>query len=115
MIDDEAIVEFKSTYKVKSVATKKGNKSRHIRGRQKSPFQGDSSISAPCSMVVDGNGEGKGAWVIDATRGIVISHKVRTNLTRPEVRRVDHRKPVDNIRAEIDLSYERKLDKVEKE
>ncbi|MCE2440355.1 MAG: hypothetical protein J4F39_13110 [Candidatus Latescibacteria bacterium] len=114
MIDDEAIVELKSTYKVKNIATKKGNKIVTFEEDRKVRFRAPVNIGS-LQLVVDGTGEGKGTWVIDATRGIVISHKVRSNLTRPEVRRVDHRKPVDNIRAEIDLSYERKLDKVEKE
>ena len=114
MLDDEAIVEIESTYKVKNVATKKGNKIVTFEEDRKVRFRAPVNIGS-LQLVVDGTGEGKGTWVVDATRGIVVSHKVRTNLTRPEVRRVDHRKPVDNIRAEIDLSYERKLDKVEKE
>lgn len=114
VLDDEAVVEIKSTYKVKNVTTKKGNKVVTFEEDRDVRFRAILNIGS-LHLVVDGTGEGKGTWVIDATRGIVISHKVRTNLTRPEVRRVDHRKPVDNIRAEIDLSYERKLDKVEKE
>lgn len=114
VLDDEAVVEVKSTYKVKNVASKKGNKVVTLEEDRNVRFRAILNIGS-LHLVVDGTGEGNGTWVIDATRGIVISHKVRTNLTRPEVRRVDHRKPVDNIRAEIDLSYERKLDKVEKE
>ena len=114
VLDDEAIVELKSKYKVKNVGTKKGNKIVTFEEDRKVRFRAPVRIGS-LQLVVDGTGEGKGTWVIDATRGIVISHKIRTNLTRPEVRRVDHLKPVDNIRAEIDLSYERKLDKVEKE
>ncbi|MDE3259240.1 MAG: hypothetical protein OYM47_15520 [Gemmatimonadota bacterium] len=114
VLDDEAVVEFKSTYKVKNVTTKKGNKVVTLEEDRDVRFRASLNIGS-LHLVVDGTGEGKGTWVIDATRGIVISHRIRTNLTRPEVRRVDHRKPVDNIRAEIDLSYERKLDKVEKE
>ena len=114
VLDDEAVVELKSSYKVKNISAKKGNKVVTIEEERKVRFRAPVRIGS-LQLVVDGSGEGKGTWVIDATRGIVISHKIRTNLTRPEVRRVDHRKPVDNIRAEIDLSYERKLDKVEKE
>ena len=114
VLDDEAIVELKSNYKVKNVGARKGNKIVTFEEDRKVRFRAPVRIGS-LQLVVDGSGEGKGTWVIDATRGIVISHKIRTNLTRPEVRRVDHRKPVDNIRAEIDMSYERKLDKVEKE
>ncbi len=114
MLDDHAIVEIKSTYKVKNVSTKKGNKIVTFEEDRTVRFRAPVNVGS-LQLVVDGTGKGKGTWVVDATRGFVVSHKVRTNLTRPAVRRVDHRKPVDNIRAEIDLSYERKLDKVEKE
>ena len=107
-------MELKSNYKVKNVGSKKGNKIVTFEEERKVRFKAFVNIGS-LSLVVHGTGEGKGDWVIDATRGIVVSHKMRTNLTRPEVRRIDHRKPVDNIRAEVDLSYERKLDKVEKE
>lgn len=114
VLDDEAIVELKSNYKVKNVGSKKGNKIVTFEEDRKVRYKAFVNIGS-LSLVVHGTGEGKGDWVIDATRGIVVSHKMRTNLTRPEVRRIDHRKPVDNIRAEVDMSYERKLDKVEKE
>ena len=113
-LDDDAIVELKSTYKVKNIATKKGNKIVTFEEDRKVRLRAPVNIGS-LSLVVDGTGEGKSTWVIDTDRGIVLSQKVRMNFTRPQVRRVDHKKPVDNIRAEINMSYERKLDKVEKE
>ncbi len=114
MIDDEAVVDIESEYKVKNIATKKGNKVVTFEEKRKVRYRAAFTIGS-LSLVVDGTGGGKGTWIIDADRGIVLSHNIRTNITRPEVRRMDHKKPVDNIRADIDLTYERKLNKVEKE
>ena len=113
-LDDDAIVELKSKYKVKNVATKKGNKVVTFEEKREVRFRAPVNIGS-LYLVVDGTGEGKCTWVIDTDRGIVLSQKVRMNITRPQVRRIDHKKPVDNIRADINMSYERKLDKVEKE
>jgi hypothetical protein len=53
--------------------------------------------------------------VIDATRGLVIEHKMHFDITKPTVIKARKRDPIPNIVAEIKIDMERKLEELEKE
>lgn len=114
MLDMAGVVEFKSTYKVKKISKKKGRVVVELEEEREVRYKTWKEIK-PMSIIIDGEGEGKGKWEIDVTRGLVLSHKSRMTITRPEIRLPHEKKPVDTIRAEVTMDYERKLDKVEKE
>ena len=67
------------------------------------------------SLVIDGKGSGSAKWEIDIDRGLVLSHTMKIGLGLPQVRMAGDSKPIDDIKAEIELVFSRKLDKLEKE
>ena len=55
--------------------------------------------------------------MIDATRGLVLEHKVHFDITKPVVIKAGKKDPILNISrvAEVKIDMERKLEKLEKE
>ena len=111
----KATLAFKSTYRIKKIKEKKGRIEVSIaEEREVTGFTGWIEVSA-ASLLMEGTGVGTGEWVIDATRGLVLSHKAHMNIDQPVVTKLGGRSPLADIRAEVNLHFERKLEKLEKE
>ncbi len=114
VMNRNALVVLKSTYKVKKIKEKKGRTEVVIEEERKVRYQGWLNIVS-LSVFIDGEGKGSGEWEIDATRGIVLSHKGKINVFQPEITKAREKQPVPNTGAEIQISFRRKLDKLLKE
>lgn len=103
-------MEFTSTYEIKKIKEKKGRKEITIKESRVLHYSGWFDINF-ISLYVDGPGKGIGEWVIDLKRGVVVQHKMRFDLDRPEVTKLGAQKPLDDIGAEVKISFSRKLEK----
>lgn len=111
MMGRNARVVSKNEYKVKKIAKKKDRTEVTIQEKRKVRYQGWLNV-INLSVLLDGEGKGDGEWVIDATRGLVLSHKVKMVVFRPKVTIAGQKKPVDNVSAELVINFKRKLDKL---
>ena len=108
------LVGLKSTYEVKKIEKKKGQVRVVIQEDRKVRYRGW-MYAGLLSLLLGGEGEGSGKWVIDISRGLVLSHDVRMEIDRPMVMLAGTREPLGNIRAETRWTFKRKLDKLKKE
>ncbi len=114
LMGKKARMNLKSTYEVKKIKEKKGRMEVTIEETREFHYAGWLDIDF-VSLYLEGRGQGFGEWVIDASRGVVLSHKVRLDLDRPGVTKLGDREPLDDIRAEVKMNFQRKLEKLEKE
>lgn len=111
---EPSLVQFTSTYKLKKVKKQKGHRVVEIEEERKVYYRIWLHIEV-LSLVIDGKGSGNADWEIDIDRGLVLSHNMKIGLGLPQVRMVGDPKPIEDIKAEIELVFSRKLDKLEKE
>jgi hypothetical protein len=114
MLGRDSQIKLKSTYKVKSIKKKKGNMEVTIEEDREVEYKGWIDVSS-ASLYYDGMGTGGGEWVIDATRGLVLQHKMHMDINKPVIIKSGHKEPIANIVAEVKVDLERKLEKLEKE
>jgi len=108
-LDQKALVDQSCTYKVKKIKVKKGRTVVEIEEERKIRYKGW-IYAGPVSVFLYGAGSGSGKWEIDATRGVVLSHQIKLGVSRPEVTVVGQDSPVPNIRAQVELMFQRKLE-----
>ncbi len=111
---EPSLVQFTSTYKLKKVKEQKGYRVVEIEEEREVYYRIWLHIEV-LSLVIDGTGSGNAEWEIDIDRGLVLSHNMKIGLGLPQVRMVGDPKPIEDIRAEVELVFSRKLDKLEKE
>ena len=114
MLGKDSQIKLKSTYRVKSIKEKKGNIEVTIEEDREVEYKGWIDVSS-ASLYYHGKGTGGGSWVIDATRGLVLHHKVHMDINKPIIIKAGHKEPIANIVAEVKVDLERKLEKLEKE
>ena len=114
LMERKARVELSCIYKVKKISSKKGRRVVKIQEERKVRYTGWMHVEL-VSLLLDGEGKGSGEWEIDVTRGLVLSHKAYMDIDEPKVTVVGDKKPLDGIRAEYKIFFERKLDKLEQE
>ncbi|MDP6037766.1 MAG: hypothetical protein QGG64_04390 [Candidatus Latescibacteria bacterium] len=114
MMGRDSQIKLKSTYRVKSIKKKKGNMEVTIEEDREVEYKGWMDVSS-ASLYYHGKGTGGGSWVIDATRGLVLQHKVHMEINKPTIIKAGHKEPIANIVAEVKVDLERKLEKLEKE
>ncbi len=111
---EPSLVQFTSTYKLKKVKKQKGYRVVEIEEEREVHYRIWLHIEV-LSLVIDGTGSGNAEWEIDIDRGLVLSHNMKIGLGWPQVRMAGDPKPIDDIKAQIELIFSRKLDKLEKE
>ena len=114
MMGRKSQIKLKSTYRVKSIKNKKGNMEVTIEEDREVEYTGWVEVRS-VSLYYHGQGTGGGKWVIDATRGLVLHHKVHMDINKPTIIKAGHKEPIANIVAEVKVDLERKLEKLEKE
>ena len=114
MLGRDSQIKIKSTYEVKNIKSSKGRVEVHIDEKSEVEYAGWVEVSA-ASLYYSGKGKGGGSWVIDATHGLVLEHKVHFDINKPVVIKAGKRDPIPNIVAEVKIDMERKLEKLEKE
>ena len=111
---EPSLVQFTSAYKLKKIKKQKGYRVVEIEEEREVHYRIWFHIEV-LSLVIDGKGSGNAEWEIDIDRGLVLSHNMKIGLGLPQVRMAGDPKPIDDIKAEIELVFSRKLDKLEKE
>lgn len=117
--NQDVFLNYKSTYRVKDI--KKSKKRVEVKIEEIREVSYKTWIDLKrASFVVDGKGSGSGEWIIDATRGLVLEHKVKFDVNRPKVMKgfVDaegNLAVIPDMVAEVKINFERKLKKLEKE
>ena len=111
---EPSLVQFTSTYKLKKVKKQKGYRVVEIEEEREVHYRIWLHIEV-LSLVIDGTGSGNAEWEIDIDRGLVLSHNMKIGLGWPQVRMAGDPKSIDDIKAQIELIFSRKLDKLEKE
>ena len=111
---EPSLVQFTSTYKLKKVKKQKGYRVVEIEEEREVHYRTWLYI-AVISLVIDGTGSGNADWEIDIDRGLVLSHNMKIALGWPQVRLAGTSKPIEDIKAQIEVIFSRKLDKLEKE
>ena len=111
---EPSLVQFTSTYKLKKVKKQKGYQVVEIEEEREVHYRIWLHIEV-ISLVIDGTGSGNADWEIDIDRGLVLSHNMKIGLGWPQVRLAGTPNPVEDIKAQIELIFSRKLDKLEKE
>ena len=111
---EPSLVQFTSTYKLKKVKKQKGYRVVEIEEEREVHYRIWLYI-AVISLVIDGTGSGNADWEIDIDRGLVLSHNMKIGLGWPQVRLAGTPKPIEGIKAQIEVIFSRKLDKLEKE
>ncbi len=114
MLGRDSQIKFKSTYEVKSIKKKKDYVEVTVEEVSEVAYTGWIDVSL-ASLYYDGKGTGGGSWVIDATRGLVLQHKMHIDINKPIVIKAGHKDPIASIVAEVKVDLERKLEKLEKE
>ena len=109
MMGRDSQIKIKSTYEVKNIKNAKGRVEVHIDEDSEVEYAGWIEVSA-ASLYYGGKGTGGGSWVIDATRGLVLSHRVHFDINKPVVIKAGHKEPIANIVAEVKIDMERKLE-----
>ena len=111
---EPSLVQFTSTYKLKKIKKQKGYRVVEIEEEREVHYRIWLYI-AVISLVIDGKGSGNADWEIDIDRGLVLSHNMKIGLGWPQVRLAGTPKPIEDIKAQIEVIFSRKLDKLEKE
>jgi len=114
MMRRNSLVAFNSTYRVRDIKKRGGRVEVTIDETRDIEFQGWVQVSA-LSLYYGGKGSGNGRWIIDATQGVVMEHRMTINIDRPEVVKAREETPIPDIQAEVKIVIERRLDKLEKE
>ena len=114
MLGRDSQIKIKSTYEVKNIKNEKGRVEVSIDEDSEVEYAGWIEVSV-VSLYYNGKGTGGGSWVIDATRGLVLYHKMHFDINKPVVIKAGKKDPIANIVAEIKIDMERKLEKLEKE
>ncbi len=117
--NQDVFLKYKSSYLVKKIKTSKGRIEVEIEEEREVFYKGWIDV-ANASFVVDGKGVGTGKWVIDATRGLVLEHKVKFDINRPKVMKgfvnsEGNLAEIPDMVAEVKINFERKLKKIERE
>ena len=110
----KALVDLTSTYRVKKIQDKNGRAQVEIEEERKVRYRCWLHVEL-LSIILDGEGKGSGTWEIDTGLGIVVSHKGRMDIDRPEVTKLGETSPLSDIRADAKLMFKRELEKVIKE
>ncbi len=110
---EPSLVQFTSAYKLKKIKKQKGHRVAEIEEERKIHYRGWLHIKV-VSLVIDGKGTGHGNWEIDIDRGVVLGHAMKLSIGRPQVRLAGTPNPIEGIKAQIELIFSRKLDKLEK-
>lgn len=113
MMRRKSLVGIKSTYRVKEIKKRKGRVEVKIAEEREVAYKGWLDVSS-ASLFLDGSGIGEGEWVIDATNGIVLEHKMHMDVDRPTVIKAGKKEPLADIHAELKIDVERKLQKLKK-
>ena len=108
MMGRTSVVNMKSTYEVKEVKQRKGHTEVKIHEGRELVFRGWMDVSS-ASLFLEGSGIGEGQWVIDASDGIVLEHKMHMDVDRPTVIKAGKKEPLADIHAELKIDVERKL------
>ena len=117
--NQDVFLNYKSLYRVKKIKRNKGRIEVEIEEEREVSYKGWIDV-ANASFVVDGKGTGTGKWVVDATRGLVLEHKVKFDVNRPKVmtgfvNTEGNLAEIPDMVAEVKINFERKLKKIEKE
>ena len=117
--NQDVFLNYKSSYRVKKIKTSKGRIEVEIEEEREIFYKSWIDV-ANASFVVDGKGSGTGKWVIDATRGLVLEHKVKFDINRPKVMKgfvnsEGNLAEIPDMVAEVKVNFERKLKKIERE
>ena len=117
--NQDVFLNYKSSYRVKKIKTSKEKIEVEIEEEREIFYKGWIDV-ANASFVVDGKGTGTGKWVIDATRGLVLEHKVKFDINRPKVmtgfiNAEGNLAEIPDMVAEVKVNFERKLKKIERE
>jgi hypothetical protein len=67
------------------------------------------------SFYLEDEAIGNGEWVFDATRGLELSHKMHIFIDNPDVIRTGFKNILPQMEIEVNIFFERKLEKLEKE
>lgn len=119
LANQDVFLNHKSTYRVKDIKRSKKRVEVKIEEMREVSYKAWIDLKR-ASFVVDGKGSGSGEWVIDATRGLVLEHKVKFDINRPKVMKgfvnsEGDLAAIPDMVAEVKINFERKLKKVEKE
>lgn len=119
LANQDVFLNHKSTYRVKDIKRSKKRVEVKIEEMREVSYKTWIDLKR-ASFVVDGKGSGSGEWVIDATRGLVLEHKVKFDINRPKVMKgfvnsEGDLAAIPDMVAEVKINFERKLKKVEKE
>lgn len=106
-----ARVKLNSTYKVKAIKEKKGSTIVKLEENREVEYIYVINSGAVL-LIVNGTGSGRGEWEIDATKGVVLKHKMETDIERPTVSRSDA-VPISEVRADVRINFKRELQKLE--
>lgn len=112
IMDQDACVKLASTYTVKEIKKKKGHTVVVIGEERKVRYKGWLYVSGRLSLLLEGKGTGGGGWEIDATQGVVLSHKGCMDIDQPEVTVFGRKKPLETVSAHLQYCFERNLDKL---
>ena len=117
--NQDVFMNYKSSYRVKKIKTSKGRIEVEIEEEREVSYKGWIDIGN-ASFIVDGKGTGSGKWVIDATRGLILEHKITLDINRPKVMKgfvnsEGNLAEIPDMVAEVKINFERKLRKIEKE
>ena len=113
MMRRKSLVGLKSTYRVKEIKKRKGRVEVKIEEEREVEYKGWLDVSS-ASLFLHGTGIGEGEWVIDATNGIVLEHKMHMDVDRPTVIKAGQTEPLADIHAELKIDVERELKKLKK-
>ena len=119
LANQDVFLNYNSTYRVKDIKRSKKRVEVKIEEMREVSYKAWIDLRR-ASFVVDGKGSGSGEWVIDATRGLVLEHKVKFDINRPKVMKgfvnsEGDLAAIPDMVAEIKINFERKLKKIEKE
>jgi len=106
---------FESTYTVKKIKKKKKGIEVEIKEERRTKKYGAWLEVNPASFYLEGDAIGKGEWVFDATRGLVLSHKMHIFIGNPDVIPTGRKSALPQMEIETNIFFERKLEKLEKD
>jgi len=115
MMGRNAGMTFESTYKVKKIKKKKNSTEVEISEDRRIKRFGAWLEVNPLSFYIEGEAVGNGEWVLDVKRGLVLSHKMHIYVDDPDIIRAGLRDPLPEMEVQVDVHFERKLEKLEKE
>lgn len=115
MMGRNAGFTFESTYKVKKIKKKKKNTEVEITEERRIKKFGAWLEVNPVSIYLEDEAAGDGVWVFDASQGLVLSHKMHIFIDNPDVIRAGLQDILPEMEIEVNIYFERKLEKLEKE